>query len=177
MIGLGTTLVHKRFYRSLAKKGPLTKERPYPTFGPISCIGSKFTRMGAQPQGVVTYMSPVEAFATGIKIFDRQKVCLIALSVLLRPLITWFITGQRSNCSHAFLVLDFRSSEVPLIGSQNWVLWSLDSILIPVANASCVKTPLTLERRCELCGEFEKHGLERYASCNHRNYVCVEGRS
>ena len=25
-------------------------------------------------QGVVTYMSPVEAFATGIKIFDWQKV-------------------------------------------------------------------------------------------------------
>ena len=28
-------------------------------------------------QGVVTYMSPVEAFATAIKFFDRQKVCLI----------------------------------------------------------------------------------------------------
>ena len=28
-------------------------------------------------QGVVTYMLSVEAFATGIKIFDRQKVCLI----------------------------------------------------------------------------------------------------
>ena len=28
-------------------------------------------------QGVVTYMSPVEAFATAIKMFDRQKVCLI----------------------------------------------------------------------------------------------------
>ena len=29
-------------------------------------------------QGVVTYMSPTEAFATVIKFFDRQKVCLIA---------------------------------------------------------------------------------------------------
>ena len=29
-------------------------------------------------QGVVTYMSPVEAFATAIKFFDQQKVCLIA---------------------------------------------------------------------------------------------------
>ena len=28
-------------------------------------------------QGIVTYMSQVEAFATGIKMFDRQKVCLI----------------------------------------------------------------------------------------------------
>ena len=25
-------------YRSLVKKGPLTKEHPHPTFGPISCI-------------------------------------------------------------------------------------------------------------------------------------------
>ena len=29
-------------------------------------------------QGVITYMSPVEAFVSGIKIFDQQKVCLIA---------------------------------------------------------------------------------------------------
>ena len=29
-------------------------------------------------QGVVTYMSPVEAFVTRFKIFDGQKVCLIA---------------------------------------------------------------------------------------------------
>ena len=32
----------------------------------------------AKVQGVVTYISPVEAFATAIKFFDRQKVCLIA---------------------------------------------------------------------------------------------------
>ena len=51
-------------------------------------------------QGVVTYMSPVEAFATTIKFFDRQKVCLIAWS-LDRPLIL------RSNCSRAFLIVDF----------------------------------------------------------------------
>ena len=30
-------------YCSLAKKGPLMKERPPPTICPISCIGSKFT--------------------------------------------------------------------------------------------------------------------------------------
>ena len=29
-------------------------------------------------QGVVTYMSPVEVFATVIKMFDWQKVCLIS---------------------------------------------------------------------------------------------------
>ena len=28
--------------------------------------------------GMGTYMLPVEAFATAIKFFDRQKVCLIA---------------------------------------------------------------------------------------------------
>ena len=31
----------------------------------------------ATSQGVVTYMLPVEAFATRIKIFDRQKLRLI----------------------------------------------------------------------------------------------------
>ena len=31
-------------------------------------------------QGVVTYMSPIEAFATAIKMFDRQILCLIAWS-------------------------------------------------------------------------------------------------
>ena len=36
-------------YRSVAKKGQLTKEHPPPTFGPISCIGSKFTWMSAHP--------------------------------------------------------------------------------------------------------------------------------
>ena len=30
-----------------------------------------------ESHGAVTYMSPIEAFATRIKIFDRQKVCLI----------------------------------------------------------------------------------------------------
>ena len=34
--------------------------------------------LGRDVQGVVTYMSPVEALATVIKFFDRQKVCLIA---------------------------------------------------------------------------------------------------
>ena len=29
-------------------------------------------------QGVVTYMSPVKAFATAIKFLDWQKVCFIA---------------------------------------------------------------------------------------------------
>ena len=71
--------------------------------------------MQSHVQRVVTYMSPVEAFATGIKIFDRQKVCLITWSAHLRPLIAWFFTGQRSNCSHVFLIFDFRSSEVPSI--------------------------------------------------------------
>ena len=35
--------------RSLVKKSPLTKECPPPTFGPIFCIGSKFTWMRAHP--------------------------------------------------------------------------------------------------------------------------------
>ena len=38
----------------------------------------QFTVAGIELQGVVTYMSPVEAFATGIKNLDRQKSALIA---------------------------------------------------------------------------------------------------
>lgn len=37
--------------------------------------------------GVVTCISPVEAFVIGIKIFDPQKVCLIA----------WFSYGSKTN--------------------------------------------------------------------------------
>ena len=44
-----------------------------------------------------TYISQ-GAFVTRIKIFDQQKVCLIAWSALLRPLIAWFFMGQRSKC-------------------------------------------------------------------------------
>ena len=36
-------------YHSLAKKGSLMKEHPPPTFGPVSCIGSKFSQMSAHP--------------------------------------------------------------------------------------------------------------------------------
>ena len=61
-------------------------------------------------QGVVTYMSPVEVFATGIKIFDRQKVCLIAPSLDLL-----IFTGQWLNWNHAFLIFDIRTLEVTLI--------------------------------------------------------------
>ena len=66
-------------------------------------------------QGVVTYMSPVEVFATRIKIFDRQKVCLIAPSKTLDLLI---FTGQWLNWNHAFLILDIRTLEVTLIDFQ-----------------------------------------------------------
>ena len=38
-----------------------------------------------------SHMSPVEAFVTRIKVFDRQK----------------FPMGQRSNCSGAFLIFSF----------------------------------------------------------------------
>ena len=56
-------------------------------------------------QGLVSYMSPIEVFVTGFKIFDGQKVRLIA----------WFSMDQRSHCSCVFLSLRFHSSEVILI--------------------------------------------------------------
>ena len=42
-------------------------------------------------------MSPVEAFATGIKIFDRQESALDRLIVPKKLLIVDFFAGQRSD--------------------------------------------------------------------------------
>ena len=40
-------ITYKVQYCSLTKEHPLMKECPPPSFGPISCVGSKFTRMSA----------------------------------------------------------------------------------------------------------------------------------
>ena len=61
-------------------------------------------------------MSPVEVFATRIKIFDRQRVCLITWSYpseALDRLI--FNVSKRSNCSCVSWSFDFRSSEATLM--------------------------------------------------------------
>ena len=85
-------------------------------------------------QGVVTYMSSVEAFAR----FLIGKKCAWSLDrSLLKFLITSFLKSQRSNCSRTFLIwrLQLRGCLNPLINPQKG-LWLLDSILIPVTNAS-----------------------------------------
>ena len=66
-------------------------------------------------QGVVTYMSPVEVFVTAIKMFDRQKVCLIAWSFPSEPLdhLIFRVKGQIAATPCWFI--DFSSSEVTLI--------------------------------------------------------------
>ena len=46
-------------------------------------------------QGVVTYMPPVEAFATGIKVFDRQKVCLITRSFPFKAIAHLIFEGSK----------------------------------------------------------------------------------
>ena len=51
----------------------------------------------ADQGNVFTYMSPVEAFATGIKIFDRQEIVLDHLIVPKKLLIVDFFAGQRSD--------------------------------------------------------------------------------
>ena len=89
-------------------------------------------------QGVVTYMSPVEGFVTGIKIFDRQKNVLDRLIIPSKALYRLIFTGQRSNWSCTFLILSFSQFTGYLdllIGSQKG-FWSLDSILILVTNTS-----------------------------------------
>ena len=64
---------------------------------------------------LVTYMSPVEAFPIAIKMFGRQKLCLIAWSFPLRLLIAWFarVNGQIAAARSWFA--DFSSSEATLI--------------------------------------------------------------
>ena len=78
-------------------------------------------------------MSPVEAFVTGIKIFDRQESVLDRLIVPKKLLIVDFFCGSKVRS------FDFRSSEVTLILSS-----VLDLILIPVANASIPDIKVTI---------------------------------
>ena len=107
-------------------------------------------------------MSPVEAFVTGIKIIDQWKeldCCLLKL------LITWFLTGQRSICSAILDPLShFRGYLDLLIDSQRG-LWSLDSILILVANipwvihtvrmwVTCMDSPVWLLMACVLFPDY-----------------------
>ena len=61
---------------------------------------------------VVTFMLPVEVFATGITI---QKCAWLLDRSLLKLSISWVLTGERSDCSHVFLILWFRSLEATLI--------------------------------------------------------------
>ena len=64
-------------------------------------------RSDVQKEYVVIYVSPVEVFATRIKIFDRQKCVWLLDCSLLKRLITWFITGQRSSCRCACFICWF----------------------------------------------------------------------
>ena len=94
-------------------------------------------------QGVVTYMSPVEAFVTGIKNLDQWKSVLIAwllYSEALDCLILWEFKGQNVATPAKYLR---KCVDRLILVAQNssWSLdrllkstWSLDSILIPVTN-------------------------------------------
>ena len=57
-------------------------------------------------------MLPVEAFAIGIKIIDRQKVCLIASSSLLQLLIFYGSKVEMEPCIFDSLI--FAVQRLPL---------------------------------------------------------------
>ena len=76
-------------------------------------------------------MSPVEAFAIGIKSFDRQKVCLIAWSSLLNLLILFLRVKGQIKAVHSWS-FDFYILEVTLIPWSALKKGWLDSILIPL---------------------------------------------
>ena len=75
---------------------------------------------GTEKQGVVTYMLPVEAFVTGIKIYDRQRNvldCLIVPSKALDHLIFYWPMFRLQLCILGPL-LQFGGDPDPLVGSQ-----------------------------------------------------------
>ena len=75
---------------------------------------AKVTAMASQ--GVVTYMLPVEAFVTGIKVFDLQKSVLDRLIICFwssQLLDFWRVKGQIA-ATHSWSD-DFSSLEVALI--------------------------------------------------------------
>jgi len=96
-------------------------------------------------QGVVTYTLPAEAFVTGIKNLDWWKLSLIAWSLrseALDRLILREFKGQNVATPPKYLR---KCVDRLIFVAQNssWSLdrllkedWSLDSILIPVANTS-----------------------------------------
>ena len=65
-------------------------------------------RCSVVEQGVVTYMSPIEAFATSFLI--GKKCAWLFDCSLLKQLVP-----RVKGCSHMFLIVDFSSSEVTLI--------------------------------------------------------------
>ena len=78
-------------------------------------------------------MPPIQAFATVIKAFDRQKLCLA--NHLICPFWgSWVqkVKGQIAAVVYNLLILAVLD---PLIGPQKR-LWLLDSILIPVTSTS-----------------------------------------
>ena len=82
---------------------------------------------------IVTFMSLVEVFVTVIKILIGEERAWLFDYSLLKVLVAWFSAGQRSNCSHIFLIYGFCSSEVTLISSHKG-LWTLSLNLILVTN-------------------------------------------
>ena len=72
------------------------------------------------PATVVTYMSPVEAFVTAIKMFDRQKVCLIAWSFPSEALDHLIFKGQSQKVKLQLHILDL------MILAAQRPPWSLD---------------------------------------------------
>ena len=73
-----TTSIHYISYSNLCKSLAFRqlKEVLCRSF-PINTLLCWALTLNFPNQRVVTYMSPIEAFATAIKFFDQQKVCLI----------------------------------------------------------------------------------------------------
>ena len=64
----------------------------------------------------LSYMPPVETFVSGIKIFDRQKVCSIAWLFPLKLMIAW----QRQRCNYHFCIIDYLLNGMVQVSEWNF---------------------------------------------------------
>jgi len=65
----------RAIYHSLAKEGPLMNECPSPTFGPISCMGSKFTQMSTHLEA--SFVWSLKSKTTSTLCIWSKQLCVI----------------------------------------------------------------------------------------------------
>jgi len=99
-------------------------------------------RSDIQKAYLVTYVSPVECLPPGSRFLIGKKCAWLLDCSLLKRLITWFITGQRSSCCRACFIYWFSQFRrlpwfLDWLSRKALITWfNFDSILIQITSAS-----------------------------------------